>query len=313
MNQRGDRGTDGALDGALPAGFTCRPAVGEDISAAIKVINAAEMAEVGEALLEQTDLEADWAAQAFNPELDTIVVFRGEQMAAVGQVFDERADIHVKPEHRGVGIERALTDWSERRARQQADDGGQARIGRTVPTDSPAALMLAERGYEPLYDSWVLRLPEGASPAVRAPSIDVAIRPYRPGEERRVHAIVETAFSEWSGRSPLSYEQWKEKVLDRPDFEPSLLLVAVADQELVGAVFGIDYGNEGWVDQVAVVPTHRGHGIAGALLSAVHAVFVERGRQVFGLNTDSRTGALDLYLRLGMQVDLSFTRFTRAL
>lgn len=64
-------------------------------------------------------------------------------------------------------------------------------------------------------------------------------------------------------------------MVKRPDFDPSLLFVATADDRPVGAAFGISYSTEGWVEQVAVAPSHRNQGIARALL-AVDPSLAER-------------------------------------
>jgi hypothetical protein len=41
--------------------------------------------------------------------------------------------------------------------------------------------------------------------------------------------------------------------------------------------------------------------------------FQERGKAGCGLGTDSRTGALTLYKRVGMSVRSSYTRYTKVL
>lgn len=284
----------------------------EDVSTATQVINQAELADVGEALSEPSDVEADWAATALNLNLDTLTVIDGDRMVAVAQVNAERADVHVLPNYRGRGIGVGLLEWSERRAKSQTEPGVEPRVGQTVPSHSPAAELLERRGYEPLWDSWILRLPASVE-LERRTTPGIEVRHYRPGEEEAIHSVLESAFSRWPGRTPQSFSSWQEQVMNRSDFDPSLLFVAASEEEVVGAVFGIDYSDEGWVDQVAVAPSHRNKGIASALLVALSDEFRARGQTAFGLNTDSRTGALDLYLRLGMKVERSFTRWSRAL
>ncbi len=299
-------------DRTLIPGFTCRPAVLADAAAAVELIRAAEQVDVGEALLEQSDVEAAWASQDLDLNLDSLVVFYGDRLAAVAHVLAERADVDVHPEFRGRGLGVALIDWCEARARTQAGPGAEPRVGQTVITGSQAAGLLQRRGYEPLWDSWVLHLPAGSGLPAAEPQ-GVEIRPYEPAEEQAVYTIVEAAFNQWPGRKPQPFAAWQEQVTKRADFDPSLLLVAVSEGQLVGAAFGIHYPGEGWVDQIAVVPSHRSRGIASAMLAALHREFRSRGESVFRLNTDSRTGALDLYLRLGMEIEHSFTRLSRAL
>jgi len=49
------------------------------------------------------------------------------------------------------------------------------------------------------------------------------------------------------------------------------------------------------------------------LLADAFSTARRRGRRRAELSTDSRTGALSLYQRVGMQVRLSFTHWARAL
>jgi hypothetical protein len=49
------------------------------------------------------------------------------------------------------------------------------------------------------------------------------------------------------------------------------------------------------------------------MLAKLFSEFHARGETNLGLNTDSRTGALDLYLDLGMVVTQTFTRWSRRL
>ncbi len=86
--------------------------------------------------------------------------------------------------------------------------------------------------------------------------------------------------------------------------------VAVADSGIVGAALLRQYPGEGWVDQIAVDWARRGMGIARALLHHAFGVFADLGEPTVGLSTDSRTGALDLYLHVAITVRRSYTRWT---
>jgi len=83
----------------------------------------------------------------------------------------------------------------------------------------------------------------------------------------------------------------------------------------VGAVISYDYpdAGEGWISQLATKATHRHRGIALALLRTAFGWFHERGRTVAGVSTDSRTGALGLYEKVGMRVVRQYTRYTKPL
>jgi predicted acetyltransferase len=75
----------------------------------------------------------------------------------------------------------------------------------------------------------------------------------------------------------------------------------------------LPYSGEGWIDKVAVKATHRNRGIARALLLHSFREAWHRGERVSGLSTDSRTGALTLYEKVGMTVRRSYTSYAKDL
>jgi ribosomal protein S18 acetylase RimI-like enzyme len=128
-----------------------------------------------------------------------------------------------------------------------------------------------------------------------------------------VHEVIDDAFSEWPGRNPEPYEAWAPQAIAHPAFEPALSPLAFYGEELVGAVLSSDFPEEGWIDQLATKATHRRRGIAQALLRTALRGFYERGRPMANVSTDSRTGALGLYEKVGMRVVRQYTRYTKHL
>ena len=188
-------------------------------------------------------------------------------------------------------------------------------MGQTIPElRTAAADLFIQHGYEPSHTSWILRLPDDRTVEHQSLPESVTIRPYRPGEEdKAVFRVIEDAFNEWPSRPRSNFETWQTEVTKRRDFDPALLIVAADDGEVVGAVFGISYPDEGWVEQLAVRRDHRGRGIAKALLREVFDEFRRRGSPAVGLSTDSRTGALDLYLQVGMVVRATWVHYSKLL
>ena len=140
------------------------------------------------------------------------------------------------------------------------------------------------------------------------------IRPFDPGtESQQVYQIIEDAFNEWPNRSPSTFQRWKAIVLDRSDFDPRLLFVVLHGSQVVGASLGIMYGDQGWIDQLAVHRDHRNQGIARNLIITTFRQMQSLGASDVRLSTDSRTGALDLYTSLGMEVSKSFTHYSKLL
>ena len=87
----------------------------------------------------------------------------------------------------------------------------------------------------------------------------------------------------------------------RPLVDGALDAVATHDGEIVGVSVVHDCGDASWVHQLAVRRDRRGLGLAQELLAASFEASRGRGRPRSMLGTDSRTGALGLYERLGMR------------
>ena len=122
--------------------------------------------------------------------------------------------------------------------------------------------------------------------------------------------MMELAFSEWPDRVASTLSAWQAMVTHREGFTADQLQLAVTGQgRVVGAAFLIDDGQELWVDKLATHPQFRGLGIGSALLRRAFVQAHARGRRSTCLSTDSNTGALPFYERLGMQVTRSFTHW----
>lgn len=295
----------------LPAGLSARAVARDDLAAVLAVICAYEERVLGESLTDLPDLESDFDRPSFEAERDSVLVLDGDEPVGWGEVFGgHRGMAVVVPTAWGRGIGTAIVDWST----AVAAAAGSERVGQTVPdADAAAAALLRSRGWEPLYASWVLELPPGSEVAPRPLPDGYALRDLRPGhDEQAAHRVIEEAFSEWPDREPVAYADWAAQVLGRPGFEPWQLLLVEHHGAVVGACYTVLSGETGWVYQLAVAREHRGRGLAQAVLVAAFAACRERGAPRAELSTDSRTGALPLYERLGMRVRLSFTHWTVA-
>jgi GNAT superfamily N-acetyltransferase len=297
------------VDVTLPPGLTARPPRRSDLPAVQALVADYEQRLLGEPLIDLEDLEADWDRPSFDPARDAVLVLAGHEVVAHGEVSGaRRATACVHPGHWGRGIGSVLVDWC---ADVAAAQGGSI-VGQTVPdTDAAAAALFRKRGWSPRWTSWVLELPPGGVVPSRPLPPGYRLRELRPGQdEREAYRVVEEAFSEWPDRDPTTYEDWSAHVLRRPDFAPwQLLLVEDPHARVVGACHVVLSRETAWVNQVAVDRAHRRRGLAQSLLSEAYAAARARGSTRSELSTDSRTGALDLYTRLGMRVRWSFTRW----
>lgn len=291
----------------LPAGVTARAATLDDLDAALAVTRAAEHDAGLGTLTVRGDLAGDWARPSMDLGTDVVMVEERGAVVAYGEQFGGRAFAHVHPDARGRGIGSAVAAWTEHHARA----AGLPRVGQTLPTTAThGPALLVARGYEPRWESWILRMPLDAPlPATRPPR-GVTVRAlHRPDDDRELHAVIDEAFDTWPERETLGFEDWRASFLDRAS-DPELVLVAEEVDRLVGAALCIPEGDEGWVDQLAVLPSHWGRGIGGALLRETFRRFRARGLATAALSTDSRTGALGLYEHVGMTATESFTRYS---
>jgi mycothiol synthase len=290
----------------VPEGLTSRPLVEGDARAVYEVMAAQEQADLGSVEIEEADIIGDWGRPSFDVSAQTVGVFDGEELVGYAEVtHGDRGDAAVHPAYRGRGIGTELALWMQEKARERGADV----IGMPVPVGSPGDRLLESLGYEVRWHSWVLQLPEGVSIVERPLPEGYAVRAAEPSEYRDVHAVVEDAFLEWSERDRETYEDFESVVVRRPGFEPWHVRVVTDDS---GAIVGVaclsifepedDRDRDAFVSRLAVRRDQRNRGLAQALLVDAYARAREHGVPTGGLSTDSRTGALGLYEKVGMRV-----------
>jgi ribosomal protein S18 acetylase RimI-like enzyme len=272
-----------------------------DARAVYEVMAAQEQHDLGSVEIEEADIVGDWQRPSFDVGASTVGVFDGERLVAYGEVGGEqRSDAAVHPAYRGRGIGTALAAWIRDTARSR----GERVIGMPVPQGSPGDRLLASQGYRVRWESWVLELPPGRQIEPQPLPAGYQLRTALAEAERReVHEVIEDAFLEWSERNRTSYEDFEARTVRRPGFEPWHLRAAVdPGGETVGACFTVVADAVAYVAQLAVRRDRRGLGLARALLVDAFTAARAHGASRFELSTDSRTGALGLYERVGMQV-----------
>jgi mycothiol synthase len=284
----------------LPDGLTSRVLTMDDAQAVYDVAAAQEQADIGKVEIEPADIISDWSRPSWDVATHTIGVFDGDQMVGYGEITGhDRGDAAVHPDYRRRGIGTAIAGWMQETAKAL---GGQG-YGSPVPEGSPGDRLLEKLGYRVRWTSWVLDLPEGKEIEERRLPDGYAVRAAEPGEYPKVHDVIEDAFLEWSERDRESFEDFAARTVRRPGFEPWHLRVVVDPSgEVVGACFLLVSGEVAFVQALAVRRDRRGLGLARALLVDAFGNAREHGATRSELSTDSRTGALGLYERVGMQV-----------
>ncbi|MFJ8042598.1 GNAT family N-acetyltransferase [Kitasatospora sp. NPDC096147] len=310
----------------LPTGYRSAPVRPADLPEIEALLADCERELTGRPEAGAGRVAADLARPGLVPELDTVVVRDPAGVVAGWAWVDRRSVVRVRPGHRGRGLGAALLDWAETRARQV----GAEQITQVVPdADAAAGVLLRSRGYRPRVTEWLLEYRTADGPPTDEPPTDgppadgaptdgpsgapaglpgVTVRPYREGDGPALHALVQDAFDEWQQRRH-AYPEWAAHTVGHPGFAPAATLLALTGGRLLGATVSLhsQSPDEGWIEQLAVHPAHRRRGLARHLLHRTFRAFHALGRPVTTLGTHSATGALDLYLHVGMHVRRSST------
>ena len=259
----------------LPEGLIARPLTGADAHAVFEVMAAQEWHDLGRIEIEEADIVGDWQRPSFDVSASTVGIFDADRLVAYAEVGgDGRGDAAVHPQYRGRGIGTALAAWTRELARER----GVSIFGMPVPEGKQIES-------QPLPEGYSIRTAEGEA------------------DHRAAWTVIEDAFLEWSQRGRQSFEDFCATTLRRPGFEPwNLRIVVDPDGNAVGACFLTLNDDTGYVSQLAVRRDRRGLGLARALLADAFSNAREHGATRCDLATDSRTGALGLYERVGMVV-----------
>lgn len=284
----------------LPEGLTTRPLTRADSLAVYELMAAQEVEDVGVAFIEEADLIADWADPAHDQSVRSVAVLDGGRMVAYAELVGaDRADTAVLPDYRGRGIGTWLAAWLQDCGRRL----GSRVIGMPVPAGSPGDLLLEALGFEVRWNSWVLQLPHGVEIQPRELPPGYSIGEAAESERPAVHDVLEEAFLEWSERDRETWERFAAQVMGRPGFQPwNIRVVKDADGAVVGAAIVQLALPTAYISRLGVRKHQRRRGLAQALLVDAFARAREHGATVSELSTDSRTGALPLYEKVGMVV-----------
>jgi mycothiol synthase len=288
---------------SLPQGYTVRPVEMADSPTVTALVAAEELLDLGEVAIEEADYVSEWQKPSFDLATQTISVWDGDRLVGFAQVDADRGDAAVHPDHRRRGMGTALAGWMQETARAQ----GSTVIGAPVPQGKAGDQLLEKLGYRVRWTSWVLELLDGATIAERELPEGYALREATPEDYESVWTVTEDAFLEWSERKRQSFEDWQAAVPGRPGFEPWNIRVATDATGAVVATSNIHVSGEAdrlgaYIDRLATHRDHRHRGLAQALLVDSFRAGREHGAVRSELSTDSRTGALTLYEKVGMSV-----------
>lgn len=293
-------------DPSLPPGLSIRPLTPADLRAVHEVHQADELLVLDEPNLEMADVQSFWQRPSFDLASSSVGVLDGDRLVAYAELDSpERGRAAVHPSFHGRGIGTWLASWLVSLSRSR----GASRVGMPVFEGGPGDRLLAGLGFEVAWTSWILELPAGANVPTRDLPPGHTVRAADPTEWPALHRVIDDAFLEWAGRDPEPFGDFEAEVIQRPGFEPWQLRIAVDAEGTVvgGAVLMLSRDADGepvdgFVDMLGVRRDRRGQGLAQVLLADAFAAGFAHGAPRASLATDTRTGALGLYEKVGMSV-----------
>ena len=219
------------------------------------------------------------------------------------------------PAWRGQGLGAALVRALEHRARclaQANPPETSALVESFIVTKRPGAVALFEQlGYQQARNFVMMKRPDLENiPDLPLPE-GVETRQVLPEHYRLIWDASCEAFSEHWGYFDVGEDAY-QAYLKAPEFQPHLWQVAWYGDQVIGMVRSFinekenaRYGfRRGWTEDICVLKSWRGKGIASALIARSLQTLKERGMEhaTLGVDVDNPTRALRLYQSLGYQI-----------
>jgi GNAT superfamily N-acetyltransferase len=281
--------------GACKGGYRCRVA---EIRGAtwddLEAVNALLAREVD---LDQ--LRRRWQLPAFDLARDTWLTIEGGHVAGYAELQPNQELTLTSP---------ALLEHAERRARERGFDV----LTVTATPDRPPG-----PGFR--LDREILRMWRWLGGALPAPrwSDRVRVRTYEDGDARTVHALLDECYSGWDRTYVMNaHDDWLAFMTGHDEFDPALWFLVEHDGELVAcALHWRPTNGNGWLKDIVVRPSERGHGIGSALLHTGFRAYADLGAARVGLKVDANnpTGAVRLYERNGFVTDRRYGMWAKRL
>jgi mycothiol synthase len=282
--------------------ITRRPATVADATELAKVYAAYDVVEFGEPEMNLSDVAGLLAIE----DSEHIVVEDGGIVGFADLAANGEAETLVDPSYaEAKDLQRELLGWVV----QRAGERGIHRLEHWSGTASGAAPLLTEAGFHEARTLWRMRreltgdLPEPIWP------LGVTVRPVDLDRDgREVWHVVMTSFAGTYGSHPRPYDDWVLLALGG-GYD---VVCAVERDDLVGVATTGPRGGDGHVGQLAVLPEHRGRGLALALLHECFRRDARTGYSATTLTVDGENStARRLYEKAGMRVTKEYRRWER--
>jgi ribosomal protein S18 acetylase RimI-like enzyme len=128
--------------------------------------------------------------------------------------------------------------------------------------------------------------------------MSLTIRRYRPGDQEAVVKLWEACQLVVPQNDPL------KDIRTKIQFQADLLLVAIAEDRLVGTVMAGYEGHRGWINYLAVAPDQRRRGIAKKMMASAENKLRALGCQKINLQVRrTNTTVINFYRTIGFRED----------
>ena len=310
--------------------YSIRPANLSDAVEVTNLVNICSQELYGKDELEVEEVLADWQLKGTDLNHDSILVFEEEQLIAFADLVDVvepyvryplMARVH--PQRRGMGFGWLINRWAQGRVQELIERAPlEARVfllSVVNENDQAARQLLEDLEGKVERIIWLMeRDLTGPLPKAAVPD-GYKLRVATSDDYRQMFHVQQEAFRDHWGFIAIPEEEgfahFVEHFVQDPNFQAELFQVVEYEGQIIAMLianaagsFGEDYG---WVNTLGVLPAHRRKGIGKALLLRTFNELQLFGCEKVGLSVDSQslTGATDLYEQAGMQVIAQFYRY----
>lgn len=287
-----------------------RAARREDLTPVVAVMNAVDVAVMGEPDTVETDIASGWDDDDFDVTQDAFVA-EDSSGAVIGyaEVYDgghgEQLDVDViAPPGTEDAVVRGLLDAALRRAGERSAPGWQYSTWLSGDDHRRPAFEAAGFAAQRSFVRMRMDLDEQLPPPGVADG--VTVRACREGDEADVHTILVEAFSSHVRPMSPSLARFVDHNVKHPDYDPSLWSLALDGEAPVGALTVFNHDDVAFIRNIGVRTPHRGRGIATAMILRTLAALQDRGqtRADLGVDLDDEVGAARLYEHIGFKAFL---------
>jgi len=303
----------------LSKGHKTRAATMDDVTGVVELINFSSTT-IGGTPISIAEKKNAWGTPGLDISRDTHLVFTEDDiMVGLLEFWDisephvqPTVHLHVHPEYDSDLVGNYLLSWADQRAKQvlviAPPDEKVVLLIMADGQDTKKQQTLQVNGYIKERIFWRMLLTMDSLPSIKELPDGFSIRNHIVDQDDRVmYETMESAFADHWRHVPVAYDQWAHWNLEEDEFNPDFWFFATRAGIIAGGLMAWPTFNgetdTGWISDLGVIKESRGQGIGEALLSHAFRVFYERGIKKIALlvDTDSQTGALRLYERVGMK------------